>query len=120
MRIISKQKDFYDYAASYGIDPSVVFIRTPRKVHIDRRNVDPVLKPFYIWPVDFSREKSCYVVHVLICGKAHRFFFVQSKEKNWYGGEEYVFKGFQSLDAKRWPTAKPTRQTTMSSGRSKV
>ena len=64
MRIISKQKDFYDYAASYGIDPSVVFIRTPRKVHIDRRNVDPVLKPFYIWPVDFSREKSCYVVHV--------------------------------------------------------
>lgn len=85
MRIISKQKDYYDVYASYGVDPGQVYVRAPKR-HVIGRTYHGVAQSFMLrkLPASDGKKDACryrradkymHCVHIIICGKAYRFFY---------------------------------------------
>lgn len=71
MRIIDKHKDYYDHAAAWGVDPTIVYSRKPK---------DYVLKstPFKIFPhrsfeaTRNGKRFQFFPIYVYVAGDIHR------------------------------------------------
>lgn len=87
MRIISKQKDFYDHVSAFGIDKTVVYVRSPKQIKNDQ---EFEIRELQI-PLASNRlyEQKPYVtvhtVYVLVCGRMDRFFY-----RSDYNGEPFI------------------------------
>lgn len=81
MRIIDKNKDFYDHASAYGVDPSIVYVRKAADFTVDRKDE---LRGYYVdvkkW--DETKSKHVYMVNVIICGSRFKIFYTSDKFSN--------------------------------------
>lgn len=106
MRIISKNKDYYDAALAYGVDPNIVWVRQPREicgseVEAGRTRKDQSAKPAEFVDIGFSTNGSNFDIdagRVYFCGRRVNYLKVGvSKEhypkKDWI--YFYNFKHFQ-------------------------
>lgn len=97
MRIISKQKDFYDHVMSFGVDPGIVYVREPKKHHFNRHKETGPVSPFLMGKLEFRTVKTnervnFWCVHVIICGKAYRFFYRQGMPNVPFQNREAMFE----------------------------
>ena len=74
MRIIDKNKDFYDYASAYGVDPNIVYVRKAIDFTVDRKEK---FRGFYLNAKAWNdpKPKYVYVVNVFICGTRFKIFY---------------------------------------------
>ena len=81
MRIIDKNKDFYDHASAYGVDPNIVYVRKAADFAVDRKDE---LRGHYVDVKKWNETKSkhVYTVNVIICGSRFKIFYTNDKFSN--------------------------------------
>ena len=98
MRIISKNKDYYDAALAYGVDPNIVWVRDPRDVDgekvkskITRKDQSAKIAKFP--DIGFKTNGKHYDIDadsVYFCGRRVNYLKVGvSKEE--YSGKEWTY-----------------------------
>lgn len=94
MRIISKLHDYYDFAMSYGVDPTVVYRREPKDGGIPKEFQTLARKYEY-----YDEKMNIILIHrisILICGKMHIFYTRDDRQGKLFKTEKDATKGLKS------------------------
>lgn len=86
MRIIDKHKDYYDHAAAWGIDPTIVYVRKPEPFMLS----ETPFKDFHARGFEARRNgKICnfYPIYVYVAGDIHRGLILNGVDDFIWGPE---------------------------------
>lgn len=108
MKIISKFKDYYDFAAGHDPDPRKVFVRHKQLLDVQDHYEYKTLFYSLQWALSFnsSRKGKYYIGAVVFCDVLYQYLFNPETNNYYYRDEditEDVIAGFDALypDAKR-------------------
>jgi hypothetical protein len=90
VRIISKQKDYYDFGMCYGIDPKLVYERKNRKLTKEEHVVLSTLNLPRIIYNGVNRANKGYELGLGFCGKLYRFIKWDSPSCCIWTYEDYI------------------------------
>lgn len=102
MRIISKERDYYDSVMAEGQDMSVVFMRN--REDVDLKNMPAKAKSIFdkngsITSVEDKDQRiELDTIRILFCGKLYSGVRARIKKKDQYGFDIFEFKTFYNFD----------------------